>query len=272
MHIPKELYRFCQFNAEKADLQMARASPMIRLMTNEETLTAWPDNFDLQDDTEDSARIRTFIEAQLKALKDLDEQRKIWVAENLPADYEITYLFYDHTLRVAEDVKRTVLHMGLPARVAENMHAAMLVHDCGKTQLPLHLWDMVKKPEDSIKSERRRHTELGAQLVKEQLGDIDHPFIPFMLDIILNHHEQMDGKGHLGLTAEQLSLPVRLACIVESFDGYSIPRPHFGDRDVSVAGVLARMRDEKGAALYDMNLFESFAQMKNAGYKETVTI
>jgi HD-GYP domain-containing protein (c-di-GMP phosphodiesterase class II) len=83
-----------------------------------------------------------------------------------------------------------------------------------------------------------------------------------MRDIMLNHHEQMDGKGYRGLSADALSLPVRLACIVESYDGYAIPRPHFGDRDISPEGVLARMRDEKGRALYDMELFEAFAEMK----------
>ena len=85
-----------------------------------------------------------------------------------------------------------------------------------------------------------------------------------MKDIMLNHHEQQDGGGFLGKSGDQLSTPVRLACIVESFDGYSIARPHFGDRDISVEGVLKRMRDEKGADIYDMELFEAFAATKLA--------
>lgn len=83
-----------------------------------------------------------------------------------------------------------------------------------------------------------------------------------MLDIMINHHEQMDGNGYLGKTGAELSAPVRLACIIESFDGYSIRRPHFRDRDISTEGVLTRMREEKGEALYDMELFDAFAAMK----------
>ena len=94
-----------------------------------------------------------------------------------------------------------------------------------------------------------------------------HPFMRLMRDIMLNHHEQMDGKGHRGVKGADLSPPVRLACIVESFDGYATARPHFGDRDISIEGVLNRMRTEKGADVFDMDLFEVFAETKSKGYK-----
>lgn len=230
--------------------------------------SVWPDHYNLDETPEIKQKFQELIDGQLTALKNLDEQRKDWVKNNLPSDYQLTYLFHDHTLRVAEDVKQTVLQMGLSELAAQNMYDAMLLHDCGKSQLPLHLWDMVDKPEDHIKSERRRHTEIGADIIRTELKDVEHPHKDLILDVILHHHEQMDGQGHLGIKGDKLSKPVRLACIVESFDGYSIPRPHFGNRDVSVPGVLARMRDEKGAKLYDMELFETFAQMKISRYKE----
>lgn len=227
-----------------------------------ETENQWPDDFIWSDPPEGGAEIKSFIDRQLIALKELDERRAIWVKDNLPADYKMTYFFHDHTLRVAEDVKKTVRYMGLNDNVAENMYMAMLAHDIGKTKLPLGLWDMMEKPEEHIKAERRSHTERGLEIVADELGDMDHPFIDLMADIMLRHHEQMDGHGFLGLSGDQLSAPVRLACIVESFDGYAIPRPHYGERDVSAEGVLKRMRDEKGAEIYDMDLFEAFAAMK----------
>ncbi len=233
---------------------------MISMNDNKQNI--WPDGFIWSSPPDIGARIEDFIDNALTALEELDEARAEWVSENLPEDYEMTYFFRDHTLRVAEDVKNTCLHMGLSDDVAENMYMAMLVHDIGKTQLPVDLWDMVEKPEDDIKAKRRSHTELGIEIVKDEFGDLEHPFIDLMRDIMLHHHEQMDGNGYLGLTGDKLSAPVRLACIVESFDGYSIARPHFGERDISNEGVITRMRDEKGAALYDMELFEAFAATK----------
>lgn len=226
------------------------------------TETLWPDDFDLRDSPETGERIRTFIETQMAALKAFDQKRQQWVRDNLPATYEMTYFFHDHAYRVADDMKKTALHMGLSDLAAENLYWAMLPHDIGKSLLPLHIWDTIEKPENDIKKLRRSHTELGIGIIAEVLGDISHPFLDLMADIMLNHHEQMDGEGYLGKTGDELSAPVRLACIIESFDGYSIFRPHFGDRDISTEGVLKRMREEKGAAFYDMELFEAFAAAK----------
>lgn len=219
---------------------------------------------DIRTDPVFQDRIRPFIARELERLKDFDRSRAAWVRDNLPSGYKMTYIFEEHTIRASKDMRAAALHMGLPEHTAESLYWAMLPHDIGKRLLPLHLWDMVEKPQDDVKKLRRSHTDEGAKLVREALP-FDHPFVNLMLDIMLNHHEQMDGGGYRGLTGDQLSTPVRLACIVESFDGYSIERPHFDGRDVSPAGVLKRMREEKGAAFYDMDLFESFAAMKMKG-------
>jgi HD-GYP domain-containing protein (c-di-GMP phosphodiesterase class II) len=179
----------------------------------------------------------------------------------------MNYIFHEHAQRVAEDLRLTALHLGQPEHVAENLYWAMLPHDIGKRMLPAGLWDMMEKPDEKVKQLRRSHTERGVKMVDEAFGDLQHPFLDLMRDIMLNHHEQMDGKGFLGKSGEQLSLPVRLACIVESYDGYGIFRPHFGKRDITPAGVLNRMRREKSGQ-YDMDLFEAFAEMKLKPKKE----
>lgn len=228
------------------------------------SVNEWPDSFALDDAPESAVKIRAFIDEQMAALKAFDLRREAWVRDNLPSSYRMTYYFHDHAHRVAEDIRRTALHMGLGERVAENLFWAMLPHDIGKKLLPVHIWDTIEKPENDLKTLRRSHTELGITIVDKGLAGIGHPFIGLMKDIMLNHHEQMDGGGFLGKKGDELSAPVRLACIIESFDGYSITRPHFGKRDISVAGVLNRMREAKGDAIYDMELFEAFAAAKLA--------
>jgi len=231
-------------------------------------MSQWPDHYNLHDAPEIESAVKAFIDKHLQSLKELDNARFSWVSENLPAEYEMTYFFYDHTLRVADDMGKTAKHMGFSDTCTEQLTMAMLAHDFGKTRLPVDIWDMMEKPEDEVKNARRRHTALGVEMLREELP-FEHPFIELTADIMAHHHEHMDGSGYLGLSAEQLSAPVRLASIIESFDGYSIPRPHFGDRDISVPGVLARMQGEKGEAIYDMSLFEAFAEMKMAEYNQT---
>lgn len=221
-------------------------------------MSDWPDDFDLRETPEIGERIQSFIQDQMDDLRAYDAQRPDG----------INYIFHEHAQRVAINMKRTCLHLGLGELVAENMHLATLPHDIGKKNLPVNIWDNEEKPDSSVKQYRRTHTLLGAQIAEKHLHDIDHPFKDLMIDIMANHHEQMDGNGTHGKTAEALSKPVRLAAIVEAYDGWRIWRPHYGGRDISPPGVIKRMREEKGAEIFDMDLFEAFAEMKMLDYKE----
>lgn len=218
----------------------------------------WPTSFDFNTDETCQTVFKPFIEDEIASLKAYDERR--------PDD--ITYVFHEHAERVAQNMKKTCVHMGLGDIVANNMYWALLPHDIGKKNLPLEIWDTEDKPTSMLKKFRRTHTLLGAQIVQEYFPKIDHPFKDLMIDIMKNHHEQMDGNGTHGIMAGELSAPVRLAAIVEAYDGWRIWRPHYGDRDITITGVLTRMREEKGAAFFDMELFEYFAEMKMIEYKE----
>ncbi len=220
----------------------------------------WPDNFDFETDETCQKIFKPFIEESLENLKQYDDQR--------PDD--ISYIFHEHALRVANNMRKTCIHMGLSNIVSNNMYWAILPHDIGKKNLPLDVWDREEKPNDNLKKYRRTHTLLGAQIVQEYFHDIDHPFKDLMIDIMAYHHEQIDGKGTQECRASYLSAPVRLAAIVEAYDGWRIWRPHFGNRDISPPSVLKRMREEKGAEIFDMDLFESFAEMKMLEYKEDI--
>lgn len=220
--------------------------------------TDWPDGFSFETDDVCQTRFKPFIEEQMSALAAYDAQR--------PED--ITYVFHEHAERVAKDIERTCVHLGLSDTVARNMYWAALPHDIGKSRLPLEAWDSEEKPTDGMKKFRRTHTLLGAQIVQELFHDIEHPFKDLMIDIMAYHHEHMDGSGEHGLSGDKLSASVRLTAIVEAYDGYRIWRPHFGDRDISPAAVIEKLRREKGAEIYDMNLLNVFAEMKLSGYKD----
>ncbi len=217
-------------------------------------MSEWPD-YDLETEKIFKERFKPFIDTEMELLAEFDAKRP----------YGITYVFHQHAKRVALDVQNTCKHMGLSKNVARNMYWATLPHDCGKRKLPVSIWDQEDKPDGELKQLRRTHTELGKKIVEEKLGDVVHPFKTLMTEIILNHHEQMDGGGYRGLSAEQLSMPVRLAAIVEAFDGWSIARPHYGGRDITIPAVLERMRGEK-AGFFDKALLDAFAEMKMAEY------
>jgi len=223
-------------------------------------MISWPDSYDFETDEICQKTFKPFIARELEHLKAYDDQR--------PDD--ITYIFHEHAQRVAHDMKATCLHMGLDHKVATNMYWAVLPHDIGKSRLPLEVWDSEEKPTEKIKQYRRTHTLLGAQIVQEYFHDIEHPFKDLIIAIMAYHHEQLDGNGTHHITGVELAPPVRLAAIVEAFDGWRIWRPHFKDdrRDTSIPGVLKRMRFDKGPDIFDMDLFEAFAEMKMIEYNQ----
>ena len=219
-------------------------------------MSDWPDAFNFETDEICQSIFKPFIRGEMAKLRAYDDERP----------EEKTYIFHQHAARVAKDVKKTALHLGQSETVANNLYWAVLPHDIGKRLLPVGMWDSEEKPSGSVKKIRRTHTLLGVQIVNELYPDINHPFKDLMLDIMANHHEQMDGNGTLALSGDELSTPVRLAAIVEAYDGYRIWRPHFGERDITPPGVIKRMREEKGEQIYDMDLFEAFAEMKMKEY------
>lgn len=217
----------------------------------------WPDHFDFETDETCQRVFKPFILDEMAKLKAYDAERPDG----------ITYVFHEHAERVAENMRRTCRALGLDERTVNNLYWAILPHDIGKRLLPPEIWDQEEKPSGAVKKLRRTHTLLGVQIVRETFPDISHPFKDLMCEIMRYHHEQMDGQGTHGVAGDMLSAPVRLAAIVEAYDGYRIWRPHFGGRDITPPGVLKRMREEKGSEIYDMELFKAFETVKLDDYK-----
>lgn len=199
------------------------------------------------DDPAFNRQIGHWIAAQELAMQAFDAGR--------PAT--AVYLLYPHVHRVADMGRAVALFLGAPIEAATWYHHALVIHDIGKCDLPSDIWDTDEKPSEIVKSMRRRHAPIGAEKIERDLPQ-DHPFTSFAADIARHHHEQMDGKGFMSVTANELSPWVRLACIVDSFDGMSVVRPHFGDRDTSPKAVYERIAVEKGTAYFDHALTQKF--------------
>jgi putative nucleotidyltransferase with HDIG domain len=93
-----------------------------------------------------------------------------------------------HSAAVARFARATAAAAGLPAREQELVHTAGLLHDVGKFTFPDHtLTSRHLTPEDWELI--RSHPQRGADIV----GAV-HGYGP-VADIILCHHERMDGAG-----------------------------------------------------------------------------
>src|SRR4029079_2547375 len=88
---------------------------------------------------------------------------------------------------------------------------AALLHDVGKAFVPLAILDKPGALTDKEMAEIREHPRPGYDALADHGG-----FPPEMLDVVLHHHEFLDGTGYPnGLRGNQISDIVRLNTIVD---------------------------------------------------------
>jgi len=150
-------------------------------------------------------------------------------------------LTYCHSVNVAMLSLLIGKQVGLDEQTLAALVEAALLHDVGKTQIPL---DIVRKPGALDKAERRiieAHTTLGAEILIQTEGL--HPLTP---TVALEHHRGVKGTGYPDLgeaIPHPMSQIVSVADIYEAITGartYQAPTP-----PERACLILARMAGEK---------------------------
>jgi putative nucleotidyltransferase with HDIG domain len=150
-------------------------------------------------------------------------------------------LTYCHSVNVAMLSLLLGKQVGLDEPTLAALVEAALLHDVGKTQIPL---DIVCKPGTLDKNERRTieaHTTLGAEILIQSEGL--HPLTP---TVALEHHRGVKGTGYPDLgeaSPHPMSQIVSVADIYEAITGartYQAPTP-----PERACLILARMAGEK---------------------------
>jgi putative nucleotidyltransferase with HDIG domain len=120
---------------------------------------------------------------------------------------------YRHCLFVTGFAVAFAQHLGMREDDQRRLTRAALLHDVGKAFIPVEILD---KPDGLTEEERtivRDHPSRGHAALAAQGG-----FPPETLDVVLHHHELLDGSGYPeGLSGKQISDIVRLTTIVDIY-------------------------------------------------------
>ena len=118
---------------------------------------------------------------------------------------------YRHCLFVTGFAVAFGQHLGMREDDQRRLTRAALLHDVGKAFIPVEILDKPDKLSDDEMDIIREHPRLGYDALAEQGG-----FPPEMLDVVLHHHELLDGSGYPNrLRGNQISDIVRLITIVD---------------------------------------------------------
>src|SRR5882757_3741949 len=120
---------------------------------------------------------------------------------------------YRHCLFVTGFAVAFAQHLGMREDDQRRLARAALLHDVGKAFIPVAILDKPSELTEEEADEIRHHPRRGYDALAAQ-GD----FPPEMLDVVLHHHEFLDGTGYPnGLSGSQISDIVRLITIADIY-------------------------------------------------------
>lgn len=126
-----------------------------------------------------------------------------------------------HSERVTSIALSIAHQMQLSEKLVQQIHWGALLHDVGKIGIP----DQILRKKGSLTEEEwkimRTHPKAGYDMLK------DISFLQPALDVVLYHHERLDGTGYpSGLVGENIPLSARIFSVADTFDAMTNDRPY----------------------------------------------
>ena len=114
--------------------------------------------------------------------------------------------------------------LGLNSKLDEwslkDLGIGAILHDIGKTAVPISILNKEGRLSDEEFNEIRKHPMYGAEMLKKNIS------IPSsIIKMVEQHHERVDGRGYPhGLTGNQISKFAKIVCICDVYDAVSNDR------------------------------------------------
>lgn len=126
-----------------------------------------------------------------------------------------------HQRRVTKLAVALAEEMGFPQDKIEGIKIAALIHDVGKINLPAEILSKPGKFSEIEFNLIKNHSQIGYDILKK----ID--FLWPIAEIILQHHEKMNGSGYpRGLKGDEILLEAKIICVADVVGAMSSHRPY----------------------------------------------
>ena len=161
-----------------------------------------------------------------------------------------------HQRRVTEIAEAIATKLGLPEDRIKGLRLAGIVHDLGKINVPAEILNKPAKLSDVEYELIKTHPQTGYDILK-------HVKFPWPIaQIILQHHERMDGSGYpAGLRGDQILLEARIIAVADVVDSMTSHRPYRPALGLEAA--LDEIKQGSGT-LYDPDVVEACVEVMRA--------
>ncbi len=126
-----------------------------------------------------------------------------------------------HQHRVSRLSVAIAREMGLPERQIEGIRMAGDIHDIGKIYVPAEILSKPGKLTDIEFTIIKTHPQVGFDILK----NVEFPWP--IADIVVQHHERLDGKGYpAGLKGDAILPEARIIIVADVVEAMSSHRPY----------------------------------------------
>jgi len=164
-----------------------------------------------------------------------------------------------HQRRVSQLATAIAEEMGLSKDQVEGIFVAGSIHDIGKIYVPSEILSKPGKLSELEFTLVKTHCQAGYDIVKE----IEFPWP--VADIILQHHEKINGSGYPhGLTDPEILIEVKILMVADVVEAMASHRPYRPSLGIDAA--LEEIFRNKGI-LYDPEVVDACIRLFLKGFK-----
>jgi PAS domain S-box-containing protein/putative nucleotidyltransferase with HDIG domain len=156
---------------------------------------------------------------------------------------------YGHQQRVCKLATAIAEDLDMDDKKVEAIRIASLIHDIGKVNIPASILSKPGKLTDIEYEMIKTHPQLSYNMLRQ----IEFP-LP-IVDIILQHHEKIDGSGYpRGLKGKDIMIEAKILTVADVVEAMSSHRPYRPALGLDAA--IDEIRKNKGK-LYDPDVADS---------------
>jgi putative nucleotidyltransferase with HDIG domain len=154
-----------------------------------------------------------------------------------------------HQQQVTQIASIIAEKISLPPDRVEAIRISAALHDIGKISVPSEILTKPSRLTDLERELVKTHSQNAYDILKA----IDFPYT--IADIILQHHERMDGSGYpQGLKGEEILLEARIVAVADVLEAMSAHRPYRPALGIEAA--MEEITRHRGL-LYDENVVDA---------------
>ena len=158
-----------------------------------------------------------------------------------------------HCMNVCTLVTAMAMHNGTEPAMLPMITTAALLHDVGKTRVPLEILNKPGRFEAHELQEMRKHATYSGDIMRE-----DGSFSEEQIAIAEQHHEMLDGSGYpQGLSGDAIHYFARLTAVADVYDALTAKRVYKPAMPMYQA--LLRIHKNKGAE-FDEDVVDLFVE------------